>query len=85
MKHIRNLTVILSAFLLAGTAGAREIQSLDGMWNIVVDAENEGRAILSQLRLIDFLDKDPVADKILFNLIEFAAQAAPQIYERNLK
>jgi beta-galactosidase len=32
-----------------------------------------GRCILSQLRLIDFLGKDPVADKILLNLIEYAA------------
>jgi hypothetical protein len=33
----------------------------------------KGRCILSQLRLIDFLGQDPVADKILYNLIEFAA------------
>jgi hypothetical protein len=26
------------------------------------------------LRLIDFLGNDPVADKILFNLIEFSAK-----------
>jgi beta-galactosidase len=33
----------------------------------------EGRCVLSQLRLIDFLDADPVADKLLFNLIKFTA------------
>ena len=32
-----------------------------------------GRCIMSQLRLVDNLGKDPVADKILYNLIEFAA------------
>ena len=31
----------------------------------------EGRCVLSQLRLVDTLSKDPVADKILFNLIEW--------------
>ncbi|UCC99436.1 MAG: hypothetical protein JSW66_06040, partial [Phycisphaerales bacterium] len=30
-----------------------------------------GRCILSQLRLVDNLGKDPVADKILFNMIEW--------------
>ena len=29
------------------------------------------RCILSQLRLVDNLGKDPVADEILFNLIEW--------------
>ena len=32
----------------------------------------EGRCIVSQLRLVENLGKDPVADKILLNLIEFA-------------
>jgi hypothetical protein len=41
-----------------------------------------GRCILSQLRLIDFLGKDPVADKILYNLIEYAAQP---VEEQSLK
>jgi hypothetical protein len=31
-----------------------------------------GHCILSQLRLVENLGKDPVADKILYNLIEFA-------------
>ena len=30
-----------------------------------------GRCIVSQLRLIENLDKDPVADRILYNLVEF--------------
>ena len=30
--------------------------------------------IVSQLRLLDNLGKDPVADKILFNLIHFASR-----------
>jgi len=32
-----------------------------------------GRCIMSQLRLVDNLGKDPVADKLLFNLIEWVA------------
>jgi len=32
-----------------------------------------GRCIASQLRLVEYLGKDPVADKILFNLIEWTA------------
>lgn len=33
----------------------------------------KGRCIVSQLRLIGNLDKDPVADKILFNMIQFVS------------
>jgi hypothetical protein len=36
----------------------------------------EGRLILSALRLLDNLGQDPVADKILFNLINYAAMPA---------
>ncbi len=32
----------------------------------------QGRCLVSQLRIIEHLGKDPVADKILYNLIEFA-------------
>ncbi len=32
-----------------------------------------GRCVVSQLRLVDNLGKDPVAEKILYNLIEFAS------------
>jgi hypothetical protein len=37
--------------------------------------QGQGRFILSSLRLVDNLGKDPVADRILFNLIEYAASA----------
>ena len=37
--------------------------------------QGEGRFILSALRLVDHLGKDPVADIILLNLIEFSAEA----------
>ena len=33
----------------------------------------KGRCIVSQLRLVHNLGKDPVADKIFYNLMEFAA------------
>ena len=34
----------------------------------------KGRCVLSQLRLVENLDKDPVADKILFNLIKWITE-----------
>ena len=41
--------------------------------DVAVVPVGEGRCVLSQLRLIDQLGQDPVADKILYNLIEWAA------------
>jgi hypothetical protein len=38
----------------------------------------KGRCIISQLRLTNNLGKDPVADKILFNLIDFASGNEPK-------
>ena len=35
--------------------------------------QGEGRFVLSALRLVDNLGKDPVADLILLNLIKFSA------------
>jgi beta-galactosidase len=48
-----------------------------GMVMGVVEHGN-GRYILSTLRIIENLGKDPVADKILFNLIEWTTAAADQ-------
>jgi hypothetical protein len=36
----------------------------------------KGRCVASQLRLVDQLGKDPVADRILFNMIRWAAGTA---------
>ncbi len=49
----------------------------DSWWGAVVTnlPRGEGRLILSQLRLLDNLGKDPVADKILFNLIRFTTKS----------
>jgi hypothetical protein len=44
--------------------------------DVAVVPVGDGRCILSQLRLVDFLGNDPVADRILYNLIEYAAQPA---------
>jgi hypothetical protein len=46
----------------------------DTWWgsDMAVVSYGKGRCILSQLRLVENLGKDPVADKILYNLIEFA-------------
>ncbi|VGO11991.1 Beta-galactosidase [Pontiella desulfatans] len=42
MKVIITMVVLL-AFSMAGHAGLRDVQSLDGEWNIVFDEANEGR------------------------------------------
>jgi len=34
----------------------------------------KGKMLLSTLRIIEFLDKDPVAEKLLYNMIEFASK-----------
>jgi len=46
----------------------------DTWWgsDMAVISHGKGRCIVSQLRLVENLGKDPVADKILYNLIEFA-------------
>ncbi len=41
-----------------------------------IASHGSGRCILSQLRLVENLGKDPVADKILLNLIEWTTNAA---------
>jgi len=45
----------------------------DTWWgsDVAIAPVGSGRCILSQLRLVDNLGTDPVADKILFNLIEW--------------
>ncbi|MDF7823924.1 glycoside hydrolase family 2 TIM barrel-domain containing protein [Pontiellaceae bacterium B12227] len=43
--------------------------------DVAVVPVGAGRVVLSQLRLVDFLGKDPVADIILYNLINYAASA----------
>ncbi|NQV35435.1 MAG: hypothetical protein HQ515_22270, partial [Phycisphaeraceae bacterium] len=40
--------------------------------DVAVVPHGQGRCVVSQLRLIENLGKDPVADKLLYNLIEFA-------------
>ena len=37
----------------------------------------EGRCIASQLRLVETLGKDPVADRLLLNMIRFASSSTP--------
>ena len=39
--------------------------------NMAIAPHGKGRCILSQFRIVDYLGADPVADKILFNLIEW--------------
>ncbi|MCK5279792.1 MAG: hypothetical protein KAK04_14660, partial [Cyclobacteriaceae bacterium] len=41
--------------------------------DMAVVSYGKGRCIISQLRLVENLGKDPVADKILFNMIRFAS------------
>ena len=44
--------------------------------DVAVVPLEKGRCILSQLRLVDFLGRDPVADRILYNFIAYAAAPA---------
>ena len=56
----------------------RHYYGLGDTWygsDVAIVPVGEGRCILSQLRLIDFLGKDPVADIIFYNMIEYAAAA----------
>ncbi len=39
--------------------------------DLAVVPHGKGRAVVSQLRIVENLGKDPVADKLLFNLIDF--------------
>ncbi|WP_430811940.1 MULTISPECIES: glycoside hydrolase family 2 protein [unclassified Carboxylicivirga] len=38
----------------------------------------KGQMLMSTLRIIDFLDKDPVAEKLLFNIMNYATSQAQQ-------
>jgi len=40
--------------------------------DVAIVPHGKGRALVSQLRIVENLGKDPVADKILYNLIQFA-------------
>jgi beta-galactosidase len=48
----------------------------DTWWggDLVITPLGQGRCVLSQLRLLDNLGQDPVADKILFNLMAWTTQ-----------
>jgi hypothetical protein len=39
--------------------------------DLAIVPHGKGRSVVSQLRIIENLGKDPVADKILYNLIQF--------------
>ena len=39
--------------------------------DLAVVPHGKGRAVVSQLRIVENLGKDPVADKLLFNMIDF--------------
>jgi beta-galactosidase len=60
--------------------GKRHYYGPGDVWwgsDLAIAPIGQGRCILSQLRLVDNLGQDPVADKILYNLIEFASQHSP--------
>jgi beta-galactosidase len=41
--------------------------------DVLLAPMGKGKMLLSTLKLIENLGKDPVADKVLFNMIQFAA------------
>lgn len=51
-----------------------EFDGFDERTELAVVPLGRGRCIASQLRLVDNLGKDPVADRILFNLINWTSQ-----------
>jgi beta-galactosidase len=42
--------------------------------DLAVVPHGKGRSLVSQLRIVENLGKDPVADKILFNIVEYAGK-----------
>jgi hypothetical protein len=61
---------------IAGSVGFDFAPDFEPWWggDLSVIPLGRGRCILSQLRIVDNLGSDPVADKILFNLIEWTAE-----------
>ena len=52
---------------------------LTDMWvgaDVAVVPHGKGRLILSQLRLLENLGKDPVADRLFYNMIRFGSTGA---------
>ncbi|MCA0932462.1 hypothetical protein LCM02_08365 [Lutimonas saemankumensis] len=43
--------------------------------DVVETPFGKGKMLLSTLRIIEFLDKDPVADKLLYNIIDYTSDA----------
>jgi hypothetical protein len=51
--------------------------------DLAVVPHGKGRSLVSQLRIVENLGKDPVADKILFNLIEYAGNRSLRFWRRS--
>ena len=51
----------------------------DTWWgaDVAIVPLGKGRCIASQLRLLENLGKDPVADRLLLNMIRFTASSTP--------
>jgi hypothetical protein len=41
--------------------------------DVAIVPQGSGRIIVSQLRIVPHLGRDPVADRLFYNLVEFAA------------
>ncbi|MBN2450917.1 MAG: hypothetical protein JXR77_11040 [Lentisphaeria bacterium] len=89
----RNALLDVGGELVAGAIGYDWFPDLDSRkrhyygpgdtWrgaDLVIAPAGDGRCILSQLRLVENLCRDPVADRILLNLIRFAGGACPPTF-----
>lgn len=67
-----------------GEKDAQNYLGPDAAWcgmDLGIVAKGRGRYILSSMRIVENLGKDPVADRILLNLIRFAASQPTQLHE----
>ena len=65
--------------LITTCANATTIGPGDTWWgaDMAIVPLGKGRCIASQLRLVENLGKDPVADRLLMNMIRFTASSTP--------
>ncbi len=83
--YARQTMMNVSGEILAGAISVdwtRYYIGFSEVWlgaDLVIVPHGKGRLILSAFRLLENLGKDPVADRLLHNLIRFTAETAPYV------
>lgn len=85
--HPKNSMAMQQGTYIAGMIGYDHFPGMDMMvrhfngtgdvWyaaDVLEAPKGKGKLLLSTLQLIEFIGKDPVADKVLFNMIDYAAK-----------